>query len=148
MGKRVSYTDEDKAAALAMLDANDGNVKGTADSLGIPESTLRSWKNDRGTPRNIAELRDKNRGELSDRIFNLTHLVLDNLPEKLDEASAKDLFVSLGILVDKLQLLKGQPTNHSRVSGTGPKGAIPIAFTPFEDMSDDELDAFIAENSE
>lgn len=39
-----SYTDEEKAYALAQLELNGGNVKGTARATGIPWETLRTWR--------------------------------------------------------------------------------------------------------
>jgi transposase-like protein len=45
MSKR--YTPEEKAAALAALDENDGSILLTSLKTGVPERTLHSWKRDR-----------------------------------------------------------------------------------------------------
>lgn len=39
-----TYTDEQRIAALAALEANGGNVKRTAAAVGIPRSTLQLWR--------------------------------------------------------------------------------------------------------
>jgi 8-oxo-dGTP pyrophosphatase MutT (NUDIX family) len=43
MGKRRHYSDEERAEALAVLDANAGNLKRTARDLDIPRATLQEW---------------------------------------------------------------------------------------------------------
>lgn len=39
-----TYSDQEKGFALAQLEINGGNVKGTARAVGIPWATLRTWK--------------------------------------------------------------------------------------------------------
>ena len=39
-----TYSDQEKGYALAQLEINGGNVKGTARATGIPWETLRTWK--------------------------------------------------------------------------------------------------------
>lgn len=39
-----SYSDQEKGFALAQLELNGGNVKGTARATGIPWETIRTWK--------------------------------------------------------------------------------------------------------
>jgi transposase-like protein len=41
-----AYSDEDKAAALAALKANAGNVKRTATQVGVPARTVRRWRDE------------------------------------------------------------------------------------------------------
>jgi transposase-like protein len=43
MGRGRVYTDEEKAAALAALKANKGNVSKTAREVGVPMQTLHEW---------------------------------------------------------------------------------------------------------
>lgn len=132
---RRRYSDEDKAAALATLDAMDGNVNGAARKLGIAESTLRSWNNDRGVHPVVANLREKKKGELADRLKEIAHEIIDGMPDKISEASLRDSGVTLGIVLDKLQLLSGAATsrNEHRVS-------------VLDELSDEELLAIINEN--
>ena len=104
------YSDEEKATVLATLDANEGNVALTARQLGMPDSTLRGWAKGRGTHEEIAELRDQKKGELSERLEAIAHQLVDALPGKIDEASLQQTATSLGITIDKMQLLKQKPT--------------------------------------
>lgn len=43
-GKGRTYSAEDREMALAALAANGGNIKRTAQELGMPQQTLRNWK--------------------------------------------------------------------------------------------------------
>jgi len=107
---RRRYTDEEKATFLAALDANDGNVKRTARDCGIPESTLRGWKKSRGTNDAVAELRPQKKGELADALEDIAWKIIGVLPDKIDEASVRELATLLGVALDKHQLLLGKPT--------------------------------------
>jgi hypothetical protein len=60
MGKRRHYSDEDRAEALAVLDANAGNLKRTARDLGIPRATLQEWAGGRVSAA-VPELRHQER---------------------------------------------------------------------------------------
>lgn len=110
---RRRYSDNDKAAALAALDANGGNVNRTAKQLGLAESTLRSWTQGRGTHEVVAELREVKKADLSDRLTDIAHAILDTLPKKLKDASAQQLATALGIVIDKKQLLEGKATDRT-----------------------------------
>lgn len=65
----------------------------------------------------VVELRTQKRLELSERLERIAELVTDNLPDKIDSASFKDLTIGLGILVEKRQLLRGEPTSNTQVTG-------------------------------
>lgn len=110
MSYDTHYTEEEKAAALAALDANGGNLLRTARELNIPESTLRQWRNGEGINQSVSKLREQKSAELAAKMGEIIGQILDVLPGKLEKASARDLAVSLGILIDKKQLLEGQPT--------------------------------------
>lgn len=61
MAQGVKYSEEVKEQALAML-AVSGNVARTAKALGLPEATVRSWKNHRAREDendSFAKLREK-----------------------------------------------------------------------------------------
>jgi transposase-like protein len=59
------HTDEDKATALAALDANDGNVAKTARQVGIARQTLGEWAHNRKINRAVPELRHLKKRSLS-----------------------------------------------------------------------------------
>lgn len=112
MSKR-QYSDKDKAAALALLDANEGNVRKTARDTGVPHKTLDGWAKGRINA-DCADIRTDKRKELSERLEDLAHTLVDLLPEKLPNASVRDLAGALIVAVDKMQLLKGSPTTISK----------------------------------
>src|SRR5687768_17475238 len=113
MSKR-QYSDNEKGAALAALDANDGNVNRTARQLSIPRTTLLEWIAARHVSSDVSDIRHDKRKELSDRLEELAHTLVDILPAKLPAASVRDLAGALIVAVDKMQLLKGSPTSISK----------------------------------
>lgn len=110
------YTDKEKVVALAAVETNGGNVKGTSTELGIPTSTLEYW-NKGGLHPDIAKIRDEKRGVLADGLEEIAWLIIGLLPKTLMEAPAKDQGIILGIVVDKLQVLKGLPNSIAGQSG-------------------------------
>lgn len=110
MNGRRKYSDEDKATALAALDANGGNVKRTATELEIPRITLLGWADGRGVHPVVSELQQEKRGALAERLEEIAHKIVDILPDKLQDATLQQCATSLGIIVDKRQLLMGKPT--------------------------------------
>lgn len=110
---RRQWSDRDRAEALAALDANGGNVSRTAQALGVPRKTLAEWRDGRTNPE-VAELRQEKKAGLADRLETIAHKLADSLPDKINQAELKDAATSLGIIVDKMRLLREQPTAISR----------------------------------
>lgn len=129
MAGRRKFSDQQKSDALAALDANGGNVNLTATQLGISESTLRSWAKNRGVNADVALLREQKRIDLSIRLKDIAHQILDILPDKLKDSNTQQLATALGIVVDKSQLLDNKPTERHEV---------------IDNLSDDERVARIA----
>jgi transposase-like protein len=103
-----SYSEEDKAAALVLLDSNGGNVFRTARQLGMPRATLQEWRDGRGTNADVTTSRQVKKGELSARFESAVHELLDAVtPAKLRAASLRDLAWSLGVMTDKMLVLDG-----------------------------------------
>jgi hypothetical protein len=113
MSKR-QYSDREKGTALATLDANNGNVNQTARQLKIPRTTLLEWIAARHVSSDVSDIRQEKRKELSERLEDLAHTLVDLLPGKLPSASVRDLAGALIVAVDKMQLLKGAPTAISK----------------------------------
>src|SRR4051812_44811606 len=93
---RRLYSDAERAAALAALDANGGNVKRTARHLSITVKTLSGWaKGRRGTitPEQRTEARKDLLAALED--FALRLVGMD--PRTFADLSFKDVCVGLGI---------------------------------------------------
>lgn len=108
--KRKKYTDKDKALALATLDAYGGSLRKTSEQLKIPVATLDDWNKGRSVTPKIEQIRTENRRELSEKLDDIAHQLADAIPGKIDSASLLQASTSLAIAVDKMQLLKGQPT--------------------------------------
>lgn len=118
MSKR-QYSDNDKAIALATLDANEGNIRQTAKVLKLPESTLTDWSNNRGVCAEVTEIREEKRAELAEKLETVAHALTDNILLRAQSdfsllTPLKDFAVSLGIAIDKMQVLKGEPTSISK----------------------------------
>jgi transposase-like protein len=104
-----SYTDEQRASALAALEANAGDVRKTARELGIPEATLRLWKQGKRHPEAAAMCAAK-KAPLAEALREVARQLLESIPSKIDESSLSQVAVAMGIAVDKAQLLDGKPT--------------------------------------
>lgn len=134
MVQRRQFSDNDKAAALAALDANGGNVYRTAQQLGIPRKTLEGWSKDRGVHPEVADLRQQNAKQLHELFLEELYAIAGLLAEKRHEATYSQLATAAGIFTDKLQLLTGQATSRAdvRVSNVPP-------------IPDDQLDHIFSE---
>jgi transposase len=107
---RRRYTDEDRANALAALAANGGSIALTARQLNIPPQTLRQWARGARHPE-ATQMSDEKKLPLADAFEALSRQLLDGItPEKIKRTGVKDLATSAGIAVDKMQLLRGEPT--------------------------------------
>jgi transposase-like protein len=109
--ERRRYSDSQKAEALAALDAKGGNVRATAIALGIPHKTLDCWANERGVHEEVAQMRTGKREDLADRLEALAHVLMDSIGDKISDANLSNVSVSLGIAIDKMRLLREQPTS-------------------------------------
>jgi transposase-like protein len=107
----ASYSDELKAETLAILDANNGNVRKTARQSGIPQSTIRDWRDGRGVTDSVTEIRAHKKGELSDLIRDELEAIFGAMNTKREAANYRELATAAGILIDKMQLLDGDPTS-------------------------------------
>lgn len=109
----IRYTDKEKAEALAIVDMQGGNVNAAARLTGVPQSTLERWASGERVNQNVEALRISERKPLSDLIEDLAYDIVDAVKTNgsLKRSNARDLLISLGIAVDKIQLLRGQPTS-------------------------------------
>ena len=106
MSERRSYSDAERATALAALEANGGNIGRTSRELGLPRATLQNWSRREAAP----DLGHQKRGELAEALADVAWRLAGAIPSKLDAANLQQVAVSLGIVIDKMQLLKGMPT--------------------------------------
>lgn len=110
-----TYSDSDKATYLAALDANGGNISLTAKQTGVPRNTLSDWAKGRNLNAEVTDLRHLKKGELADRIGEVAHALLESIYTRATGdfsplVPLRDYATSFGIIVDKMQLLKGEPT--------------------------------------
>lgn len=104
-----SYSPEERANALALYD-NLGNLEQVSNTLGIAKSTLHGWLHD---PANISILRTVKGQELAQKFENAANLFLDLAVKKSKKAEFNHLMTGAGIAIDKMQLLRGLPTDIS-----------------------------------
>lgn len=129
--RRRRYSDQDRQEALAALAANGGNLDRTARQLGIPRATLQAWRDGARHPE-AAESAAPKKAALADRLEELAHKLLDAAcePGRLAGASLQQVATSLGIALDKMRLLRGQPTQIGEQTGR----------LDFGRLSDEDLD--------
>lgn len=106
-GAYQGYPIEQRAQVLAMVAASD-SVGAVARDTGIPHQTIRTWiaQQDR-----YAELRTVKAASLDQRLEQTQSLLLDAIPGKISDATLAQTATAFGIVTDKLQLLRGQPTS-------------------------------------
>lgn len=121
---RRRYSDEDRATALALLALNGGSVTAVANATGFPDSTIENWR-DREQNAAVPKLRDMKTADLADKLESIAHQCVDLMPDRMPDASLRDLAGAMHLAVDKMRLLRGDPT----------------AITEMRQLSDDELRA-------
>lgn len=118
--KRKRFNDDFRASAVLMLEATGypekkGGLTQVSTHLGVPLSTLRGWFTAERNPP-PAELRNEKRIDLVGELTSLLGLTFTAAKNTVDEASYKELATAIGIFVDKLQLLSGQPTERQELN--------------------------------
>jgi hypothetical protein len=119
--KRI-YADDDRAAALVALDANGGNVEGTAAALDLPRTTLTEWRNGRGITPAVEASREQFKRTLADKFGEVALRCVESVTgEKLERAGLKDTLIAAGIATEKQRLLMNEPTTiHGRIPARAP----------------------------
>lgn len=113
--KRTRYDDKFRASAVVMLEAagypgKDGALTQTANHLKVPINTLKGWFTAERNPP-PAELRNEKKRELAIELKSIAYKLAGAMVSKIEEATLQQTAVSLGIVIDKMQLLTGQPTD-------------------------------------
>jgi transposase-like protein len=99
------YADEERSAILEILAVNGGDVSVTSEQTGVPERTLFHWKNE------AAKVGSGKKAALADRMEELAHILIDAIPAKVTGAHLNHIAVTLGIVTEKMLLLRGEPTS-------------------------------------
>jgi transposase-like protein len=103
---RRRYSDEERAAALAALAANRGNVARTARQVGLHPNTLRQWATGQRHPE-ATQMSEAKKESLADAFERLAGKMLGVADRKADDLGAKDAMISAGIAADKVVALRG-----------------------------------------
>lgn len=101
------YSLERKAEILALVEANGGNVLQTAQEIGIHHSTIQYWQANQAQ---FAKIQQGKRIELSSKLKLIAHQCADLLPDRLPNASVRDIVGAMAQSIEKSQLLDGLPT--------------------------------------
>lgn len=115
MAGTSKYTEGDKARVFVTLTANDGNIKRTSRDTGIPEQTIRNWKNE--WVENPPELSEEQLEEalvFVSRAEQIRDSALEALARKIqkDELKGSELITAIGVLDDKITRAKGLATGR------------------------------------
>ena len=110
--QRITYRDypeELKASIIAAIEANGGQFRPTARLFNIRYDTVHYWWTHSERFRQIQSPSAQN---LADKIEQTAHNTIDSIAEHdLSVVSFADKTRSLGIMIDKMQLLRGLPTS-------------------------------------
>lgn len=107
---RRDWTDEERGAALAVLAANGGNALRTAQQTGVPRQTLQRWASGEAVTPETEAACERAKCDLAEGVEEVLWGALDALAGKVTEMNGRDLSIAVGILSEKLLLLRGQPT--------------------------------------
>lgn len=116
MGRRY-YSAKKIGQTRARLIANAGYVKPTAEAEDVSRSTVRKW--DAGDypphvdPADVEREIEIESKELAEKLSRLATGSLDKAAELVDTLkSARDAAITAAIAIDKMQLLRGRPTDR------------------------------------
>lgn len=104
----ADYSFERKAEVIALVDANNGNVLQTSRDTGIPHNTIREWLTNADK---YSDIRKQKSVTLAQKLENQANYYLELAEDKAAEAPFNHLMTGAGIAIDKMQLLRGQPTS-------------------------------------
>lgn len=119
MAIRRRYDDKFRAGAVVTLEAagypgKEGALAQVSKHLGVPHNTLRGWYHAEHNPP-PSQLRQQKKGDLLDWIEEELAGIFSDMPGKRELASYRDIGTVAGILMDKKQLLTGNPTGIFKV---------------------------------
>lgn len=119
MARGRAYDESDRASVFLALQVNKGNVARTHRDTGVPEQTIRDWKKQFETdgPPNL-ELVEEIRGDFLDSAERVRDKLIQSYEKALDggKINPDKMPVHIGILTDKIQLLRGMATSRSEQS--------------------------------
>lgn len=112
--RRPIYTDAFRATVVAALIAEGypdraGALTKVSKAFGLHARTLQRWANgeNNAPPDNIVI---EKKGDMADLIESEIYAVLGVMPRKRSDANYSQLTIALGVLIDKMRLLRNLPT--------------------------------------
>lgn len=104
-----TYTEADRAKVYIVLASNDQNVKRTARETGIPENTVRRWKQlfIQNGPPVIEEDLVRDVGDFLETAEKTRWKAIQVLDQKIPDAKPSELITIVGVLSDKIDRVKG-----------------------------------------
>lgn len=116
MGKRQRYTDQFRAAAIVALTTagypdREGSLIQVSRDLDVPSATLHRWFHSKSNPP-PSEIVIYQKRELHEILRDLAYKIAESIPNAMEGANIQQLSTSLGIVIDKMQLLDKQPTER------------------------------------
>lgn len=113
------YTDEFRANSVIMLEASGyperpGALVETAKYLKIPHATLSRWANGKRNPP-PPEMVQIKKQDLIKLLLGEVGAALVEMGSARPSADYKELATAIGIMIDKMQLLDGEPTARTEV---------------------------------
>lgn len=103
------YSAERKAEVLALITAHGGNVAQVANLTGIAHQTIRRWV---AAADRYSTLQTEKQIDLAQKLENNAHKLANSIGEHdLSIVPLASKATALGIMVDKMQLLRGEPTS-------------------------------------
>ena len=113
---QAKYTEEQRAVTLAYYQACGQNQTKAAKDCSVPRQTLQRWLAGGSLNPTIAAKTAVKKGELADECEKLAWMLLAGIDDadKIAASSVNVLSVAFGTLVDKMRLLREQPTEHAR----------------------------------
>lgn len=121
LSKRVEayrdYPVELKAAVIAAIEQNGGNVLATSRLFNLPRDTVNYWwrHSDR-----FVELKHASSLNLADKLEGIAHNYADSIADHdLQVVSVRDKAAVMNTAIQNMQLLRGQPTSITETMDRG-----------------------------
>lgn len=123
----MAYNSQQRAEALTALELNQGNLTQTAEQLGIGVATLSRWVDEDSEigsdkspiAQEASEKLPEVKQEFLDRLIVARDKTLEHLDNNVQNLKPREAAVALGILIDKVELLKGNATQRVESVGNG-----------------------------
>jgi hypothetical protein len=102
---RRRYSDEERAAALAALAANNGDASATARQTGIPRVTIAHWAKGNVHPSVLKDCQQKQQ-DMAAKLEEVAWKLVNAIPRKIKDAPLSHTATALGICLDKIRILR------------------------------------------